>query len=172
MSFRHEALKLVTDNGYKKLVEVGVWEGELSRMFYEITPCLLLVDPWSVEGNHHFRPDGYEYLCTMGGKEKTQQELNRMYMNVIISCPLAIVLRMVSLEAAELARDDYYDFVYIDSIHTYEYCKQEIAAWLPKIKPGGMIAGDDYVKEHNAVSRAVDEAFGPQPNNRTWSVKV
>jgi len=36
------------------------------------------------------------------------------------------------------------DFVYIDSNHRYEYVKQDILLWIPKVKIGGQLAGHDW----------------------------
>ena len=44
-----------------------------------------------------------------------------------------------------LSLDEYFDLVYIDADHTYESVKDDIAAWFPKVKPGGWITGHDYV---------------------------
>jgi hypothetical protein len=48
--------------------------------------------------------------------------------------------------------------VYIDAIHLYDYVKRDIALWLPKLREGGIISGDDYNMEE--VRRAVDEFGG------------
>ncbi len=170
--FREEALKLVTDNDYKILVEVGVWRGQLSKMLYQVANQLYLVDPWSLQWNKFERPDGVPYECNMGEPFKTQEDLNKMYRDVSSAMPNAIVVRESSITAAMGFDDASVDFVYLDSIHTYEYCLSEIKSWLPKIKPGGMIAGDDYMTKQPEVSKAVDEIFGPQDTKRTWGVKV
>jgi len=58
------------------------------------------------------------------------------------------------------------DFVYIDANHSYSFVKEDISAWLPKVKKGGVIGGHDldwkdteYDNEY-AVLRAVKEIFG------------
>lgn len=61
-----------------------------------------------------------------------------------------------SPEAAESYEDDSLDFVWIDALHTYEHCRADILAWLPKIRDGGYIGGHDYAEE-NGIARAVDE---------------
>lgn len=169
--FRYEAAQLVLDYGYRTLVEVGVWEGDLSALLYPLADQLILVDPWSV-GWNRFPHQSEIYECTMGLPFKNQNELDLMYQQVTAQFPKAVVLRMSSVEAAKSIPDHSVDFVYIDAVHTYEHCKADILAWLPKIRPGGMIAGDDYYKPHNAVSRAVDELFGPQDTDRSWSVMI
>ena len=66
-------------------------------------------------------------------------------------------LVMSSVEAAATFKDRSVDFVFIDGSHAYEDVKADIEAWLPKIKPGGLLAGDDYSKEWHGVMEAVDE---------------
>ncbi len=48
---------------------------------------------------------------------------------------------------------------FIDGDHSYEGCARDIAAWWPKVKPGGQIAGHDYSHEYPGVMQAVSEAF-------------
>lgn len=66
-------------------------------------------------------------------------------------------IRMPSIEAATLYSDESLDFVCIDASHDYEDIKADINAWLPKIRPGGILAGDDYL--FPGVYKAVNEAF-------------
>lgn len=40
--------------------------------------------------------------------------------------------------------DGWFDYVYIDSDHTYEAVKKDIELWWPKVKEGGILAGHDY----------------------------
>lgn len=39
------------------------------------------------------------------------------------------------------------DMVFVDADHTYNGCKGDILAWLPNIKPGGIMAVHDFEKE-------------------------
>ena len=55
------------------------------------------------------------------------------------------VLRLDQIKAANLFPDQYFDFVYIDSAHNEKSTKDAIIHWLPKVKPGGILAGDDYI---------------------------
>lgn len=58
--------------------------------------------------------------------------------------------------------DGYFDWAYIDADHYYSAVVRDIALALPKVKPGGIIAGHDFVNgRHNwgtSVIRAVCEA--------------
>ena len=51
------------------------------------------------------------------------------------------------------------DAVFIDADHSYESVVKDIAAWTPKVKRGGIIAGHDFCVDFSGVIRAVSEAF-------------
>jgi hypothetical protein len=65
--------------------------------------------------------------------------------------------RRTSVEAARRFEDQSLDFVFIDARHTFEAVCDDLAAWWPKIKPGGLIAGHEYV--HAPGVRAAVDAF-------------
>jgi methyltransferase family protein len=37
----------------------------------------------------------------------------------------------------------YFDWIYVDGDHQYEAVKKGLESYLPKVKPGGFITGDD-----------------------------
>jgi predicted O-methyltransferase YrrM len=80
---------------------------------------------------------------------------------------------MTSLEAAGLYKDNSLDFVLLDASHTYEDVKADIQAWLPKIKSGGILAGDDYHVSWPGVINAVNEMFTDVQivNDVSWAYK-
>jgi hypothetical protein len=64
-------------------------------------------------------------------------------------------MRKDSIEASKEYEDQSMDFVFLDGNRTYEYILEEIGAWLPKVKPGGFIGGDDFGAKWSGVSDAV-----------------
>lgn len=64
-----------------------------------------------------------------------------------------------SLEASKGFEDESLDVVWIDADHEYEAVKADIEAWFPKLKPGGIMGGDDWLMR--GVADAVHEAFHP-----------
>ncbi len=52
---------------------------------------------------------------------------------------------MDSTEAAAIIVDETFDVVYIDARHDYRSVAEDINAWWPKVKPGGILAGHDYL---------------------------
>jgi hypothetical protein len=71
-------------------------------------------------------------------------------------------LCMTSVEASMKFDDHTLDFVMIDGGHDYECVAQDIESWRSKLKPGGIMAGDDYSESWPGVVQAVNDAFGDQ----------
>ncbi len=63
-----------------------------------------------------------------------------------------------SAEAAATFSDASADFVWLDAGHDHASVAADIAAWLPKVKPGGVLGGDDWPMD--GVALAVRETLG------------
>lgn len=58
------------------------------------------------------------------------------------------LLRMTFDQAVDLFPDHHFDFIYFDGYaHTGEEGGRTFRDWYPKLKPGGVMAGDDYDAE-------------------------
>jgi predicted O-methyltransferase YrrM len=81
-----------------------------------------------------------------------------------------------SIRVAKTLPDKSFDFIFIDADHTYDSCKNDILAYLLKVKPGGIIAGHDYCDDWPGVKKAVEEIFGNKfktdPNEVVWYVEL
>jgi len=87
----------------------------------------------------------------------------------------AVILKMFSTEAVKYIPDNSLDFIFIDANHIYEYVKQDIIDYIPKVKIGGLIGGHDYnPKRFKGVVNAVHELFNDDDimikDNATWWV--
>jgi len=82
-----------------------------------------------------------------------------------------------------LVEDASLDFCFIDGDHRYEAVKEDIIAWTPKLRKGGILSGHDYDYPHfGGVTLAVDElltdfnleldADGEVPTVKVWWIKV
>ncbi len=69
------------------------------------------------------------------------------------------LVRDFSNHGARLFQDESLDFIFLDANHTYVAVKEDLELWWPKLKVGGIMAGDDYATRHPGVPRAVDEFF-------------
>lgn len=71
--------------------------------------------------------------------------------------PRLAIFPMSSVEAADWVADASLDLVFIDADHTYKSVSADIRAWLPKVRPGGILAGHDYSSFFPGVVQAVRE---------------
>ena len=137
-------------------VEVGSWKGRSAAfMGVEIHNSGLnikfdCVDTWE------------------GSIEHQSMNLSSLYDEFLDNIkPVANYINPIgttSLEASKLYQDGSLDFVFIDASHEYEDVLDDIKAWLPKIKEGGILAGHDY--GFGDVNKAVNEFF----NGKTFKV--
>lgn len=151
--------------------EIGVWRGECSRELLKARPLLtlFLIDPWK-EILPGPRRDPLRF---------TQEKCDHALGLVTDICKeyqdRGIILRKTSVEAAKHFHDESLDFVFIDACHDYTNVKQDIIAWRPKVKKGGLITGHDYgSKRYPGLMIAVHEQFGKRHvttgDDWTWFV--
>ncbi len=143
--------------------EIGVYKGGFSSRILRVARPreLHLIDPWKYEPGPAYRRSWY------GGRlGEGQERMDRLYRQVCARFSTDTkggrvhIHRCTSLEAARVFPDAFFDWVYIDGNHLYEFVRQDLESYLPKLKPGGLIAGDDYGVRgwwENGVQRAVDE---------------
>lgn len=67
------------------------------------------------------------------------------------------VLRGSSVSMAHYVTDGSLDLVYIDACHSYECVLNDLKAWTPKVKKGGIVAGHDFLNPDYGVYQAVQE---------------
>lgn len=96
------------------------------------------------------------------------------------------LLRMTFSQALDLFADESFDFIYVDGFaHTGCEGGRTLEDWYPKLRPGGIMAGDDYDATnwplvvwavHEAVAQLgvtlrIAEAVLDEPYNRypSWS---
>jgi hypothetical protein len=149
---------LINDRGFTKIAEVGVWKGRFMAGVLWSCPQITEywgIDSWQVLNNPEYH-EGNMLLLDDKGWEETYLYVCR-YMLQYKSLRL---IRAGSLEASKLFPDGYFDLVFIDADHTYEYVLADIKAWTPKVRKGGIISGHDCIKKLPGVPKAVEECFG------------
>lgn len=150
IDFYRDAVREAPQSG-ARFVEIGSFKGR-SAVFMAVeivnsgkTIFFDCVDPWT-DGGPDLKHKGYKNLYA---------EFLRN------TAPVATIIkpvRLPSLEAVPLYPDASLDLVLIDGSHVYEDVLADILAWSLKVKPGGVLAGDDY--GWPGVKRACDEIFG------------
>ncbi len=119
-------------------VEIGVQKGiysETLRNSWEGEE-LYLVDMWKYNPN-------YKDIANVSDEE--QKELYLSVINKFMDIPGVQIVRKNSIEASKQFPDEFFDWIYLDADHSYNGCSNDLEAWYPKLKKGGVFAGHDYL---------------------------
>jgi predicted O-methyltransferase YrrM len=123
-----------------------------------------MVDNWAWEGTFRIR-----YLDeNKNEQEKHLKKDEAKAFAVSAVAPFSdftTIHHQPSAEVSKKFKDKTFDFIWLDGDHSGEGCAVDIEAWLPKVKPGGILAGHDYLFgnpniKKDYVADAVNDAFG------------
>lgn len=126
--------ELLNALGFLRGAEVGVEQGRYSKQLCECIPGLhlLAVDAWQA-----YR--GYR-------EHVSQEKLDGFYEDTLLRlAPYDVTVRRgLSVDVAATVPNGSLDFVYLDGNHTLPFVIADLAAWAPKVRPGGIVAGHDF----------------------------
>jgi Methyltransferase domain len=151
VAYLKACVDLANQVGAERIVEIGVKSGRLSRRLIQVPTmkALFLVDSWEGATRDrrppYFLPYSQKDMDRCAAKTKAWAATKKG----------VTVFHMRSANAAPLFEDGSVDFVHIDGDHTFNGVTIDIKAWMPKVRSGGIISGDDYTMD--TVKRAVDE---------------
>lgn len=134
---RDNLAELFAELNFRVGVEVGVRDGGYSETLMKTIPDLLLygVDPYEPHQGYrdHVRKSTFEAF-----EQEAHDKLDKY--------PGYHFIRDYSDAAVDDFADNSLDFVYIDGDHSFYNATQDIELWSKKVRPGGIISGDDYFK--------------------------
>jgi hypothetical protein len=141
-------------------VEVGVKQGEFSQhmLSHWRGRHLISIDPWIEDTS-----GAYVDIANVPQVEH-EGYLAETRARLAPFGSRSSIWRMTSAEGAERIPHSSLDCVYIDARHDFDSVMEDCALWLPKVRPGGILAGHDYLDgDFSAgrfrVKRAVDQFF-------------
>ena len=146
------------------IAEIGVYQGRGTAMWNTIL----------INNNISYDYSAIDHFL---GSDEHSKEVDYYGETLKNLQPIADKVKIIknnSLDESQNYEDNYFDIVYIDASHDYTSVKKDIIAWLPKVKEGGIICGDDYVSGWPGVIQAVNEIFKDKVNkvgHQQWWVK-
>ena len=165
--------RFALQNKWEQGLELGVWVGTTTLFLMRNTNMrMTCVDAWEVQDDNpeydwqynkkpvfqngklirleEFKDEG-QVWNHRANEKKFRQEAEQWGDRIKI-------IKGRSMNVINQIADESMDFIFHDSDHSYPFVKNEIQAYLPKLKPGGYSIGDDY--NWTPVKRSVREAFG------------
>ena len=144
---------LDNEPGFHRGIELGVQSGKYSYWtLTQWTNCTEyhLVDLWGHQEN-------YEDVANV---DQAKQE--KLYQNTLRDLKeykeKLHVCRNFTSVCVKSYEDEYFDYIYVDARHDFKGVWEDLVAYWPKLKVGGIMAGHDYVTNDD----------GPLPN-QDWS---
>lgn len=140
---------LVQGNISGPCAEVGVQRGHFSQDFLKAwndllppdheRPSYYMIDMWK-----HFGKDAL-YLDSANVADLQQNQImQEALLSVQPFWSQAMPLRLPHTDAVKLFEDGQLAFVYLDARHDYCAALESMRLWWPKVRVGGVFAGDDY----------------------------
>jgi len=131
-----------------KAAEIGVFQGNFSKKnLHHWKGQYYMIDAWSHRpsdvGDKNFKNDAINNANMKAAMDNTKFAGDRRH-----------VIQALSFDAAKDFEDNSLDWIYVDALHTYDALMIDLDAWYPKLRPGGLMTGDDYgdMKDTNLVS--------------------
>jgi hypothetical protein len=130
--------------------EVGVAEGQYSLSILQWgVPHLYMIDLWGFvpgrTGDLGFPQDEHDQRYR-DAKERVAKFGDRV-----------TIIRDWSVTAAAKIPDGSLAFVHLDATHERHEVLRDLDAWWPKLRPGGIMSGHDYLAKEYTVKAGADE---------------
>lgn len=142
------------------VVEIGSWKGRSTKALLESCKgTVYAVDHWK----------GTE--SDLSSIAAINKDIYQEFLRNVGHYPNLVILKGASVDMAGTFNGNRVDMVFIDADHTYEGCKSDIEAWLPKCNR--IMCGHDYSDSFPGVIQAVNEKFGkPFTTGTIWWVRL
>lgn len=129
---------LLSSEGKRVGIEIGVQAGryfEALLATWHTAQLVFGVDPWSHQ-------EIYEDTANVAQAE--QNEFFNTCVRRVAPYGNAYIIKGASPEVASEFPDNFFDFVYLDARHDYTSVLTDMAAFWPKLRRDGILAGHDY----------------------------
>jgi len=132
---RVDLAELFNELGFTVGAEIGVLRGAYSKVLCEKNPNMKLycVDPYLA----------YEGFLPGEPNQAEQDDIFEECKGVLspYNCEF---IRKMSVDASKDFEKGSLDFIYLDANHRFEHVVNDLVAWIPKVRPGGIISGHDF----------------------------
>jgi|WetSurSiteA1Bulk_404760.scaffolds.fasta_scaffold00897_12 hypothetical protein len=139
--------KLIIDNNYKVIAEVGVSKGDTVRKILT-----------NLDKNKYYL-DKF-YLIDLPESVKEERYLFEIHhLRKHIESKLFTFLFVGSSQASFSVDDNYLDLVFVDGDHSEDGFYRDLRIWWRKVKKGGILIGDELVDNNYSYREKIVKKF-------------
>jgi predicted O-methyltransferase YrrM len=147
-----------------RIIEIGSYVGESTMIFADRFKEVVSVDPYI---NDYDLEDA---ACLFAPFDKVYEQFVRN------TLPISNIksIRETSKNAFSILKDQQWDMVYIDGLHTLEGVSYDIANYKTIIKPGGFVCGHDYGwgNVRHAIGQLLDDNVDATFKDASWAKQI
>jgi predicted O-methyltransferase YrrM len=123
-----------------RVLEVGSWAGSSAILWASCCKKrnkgkVFCIDTWAASQN-----------APKAAKQTVNNQIFKLFLHNIGTSGLKdyiVPIQCSSDVMAEILKPALFDFVYVDGDHAYIQCKRDLLNYMPMVKEGGIICGDD-----------------------------
>jgi predicted O-methyltransferase YrrM len=143
-----------------RMIEIGSYVGESTLMFADRFKEVVSVDPYI--NDYDLEDDA----CHHAPFDKVYEQFIRNTLEI----PNIKSIRETSKNAFSILKDQQWDIVYIDGLHTLEGVWYDIEHYKTLIKPGGFICGHDYGwgNVRHSIGQLLDDKVDATFKDGSW----
>ena len=147
-----------------RIIEIGSYVGESTMIFADRFKEVISLDPYI---NDY---DLNDAACHHAPFDKVYEQFIRNTLSV----PNIKSIKETSQNAFSILKDQQWDMVYIDGLHTYEGVLYDIEHYKTIIKPGGFICGHDYGWDgvRQAIVELLDDTVDATFKDASWAKQI
>jgi predicted O-methyltransferase YrrM len=144
-------------------VEVGTFSGENAILMSSYFKEVFTVDPWL---NGYDKDDHASHA--------NMEEVKKVYLMRTADFVNVSHIELPSVEASKQFIDGEVDFVYLDGNHKTDALVEDIDAWRPKIRKGGIMAGHDIYMQsvHDALAKRFTNHPAKLFTDSSWAIII
>jgi predicted O-methyltransferase YrrM len=147
-----------------RIIEIGSYVGESTMIFADRFKEVVSVDPYI---NDYDLEDA---ACLFAPFDKVYEQFVRN------TLPISNIksIRETSKNAFSILKDQQWDMVYIDGLHTLEGVSYDIEHYKTIIKPGGFVCGHDYGwgNVRHAIGQLLDDKVDATFKDASWAKQI
>ena len=147
-----------------RIIEIGSYVGESTMLFADRFKEVVSVDPYI--NDYDLNDDA----CHHASFDKVYKQFIRN----TLSIPNIKSIKETSQNAFSILKEQQWDMVYIDGLHTLEGVSYDIEHYKTLIKPGGFICGHDYGwgSVRSAIGLLLDDKVDATFKDHSWAKQI